>query len=69
MEPYEHDFWRREVVTRYPHAYFQDDSTPSGFRERALDRGHVAGFFMRPHATGLGSGYVIPLKVENECPQ
>lgn len=59
LEPCQHESWRTQVMTNYPLAVIQDDSGPSAFRERALNKGQLVGFFMRPHITGEGAGYVI----------
>lgn len=59
LEPCEHEAWRTQVMGYYPVAVIQDDSSTSAFRERALNKGKLVGFFMRPHITGTGTGYVI----------
>lgn len=58
LVPYEHDRWRYDLSTYYPMAFIQDDSNPSSLRERALNKGQLVGFFMRPHSTQVGSGYI-----------
>jgi hypothetical protein len=64
LEPYEHERWRYDVQTYYPLAYIQDDSNPSSLRERALNKGQLVAFFMRPHSTQNGSGYVRIPQIE-----
>lgn len=58
VQPCEHATWRSEVLMWYPEAFIQDDSTPSSLRERVLHKGQLVAFFMRPHSTGKGSGYI-----------
>jgi hypothetical protein len=60
LTPFDHDHWRSEVLSYYPEAFMQDDSTTSGLRERALCKGQLVGFFLRSHGTGQGCGYVKP---------
>jgi len=56
--PFDHEQWRSEVLSYYPQAFMQDDSTTSGLRERAIFEGKIVGFFLRSRSTGHGRGYV-----------
>lgn len=59
MVPTERERWRTEVQAFYPDAFIQDDSTPQALRERAINKARIVGFFLRPHSTGEGKGYIL----------
>lgn len=65
MVPTEHDQWRAQVLMFYPSAFIQDESTPSALRERAIHQRQIVAFFLRPHSTGEGKGYIVdPVEVK-----
>lgn len=66
MVPSQHDQWKAQVLMFYPEAFIQDESTPSALRERAIHQRQIVGFFLRPHSSGEGRGYIVdPSEVQS----